>query len=322
MIDCSTVAPGLVLPNATGMRRYRRASEWLATSRERIGASSIPKILGLSTYGGPWSEWSRRCLPTEVSPQTAVQRRGQRWERRVLEDYADETGHGFIGPLGHLVIDGPRPWLAVTPDAFLKTDQGWELGEAKTDRSPFPWGASGQFFERWTSDAALEIREDYAVQLYGQLWATGLEWGRLIVMRSMDDLRWYALRRDAAIEAWMDKRLTDFWSLVERYRAGDESATPEIDDTEWCDQALARLFDPSRKLLVPASDEDLALADELTRLQSADEAVANRITEIKRLLVRRISAAEAYGIDLGDGEKVLWQRGANNSRHIRLYRRG
>ena len=324
MIDLSRHAPGLVLPAATAMRRYTSVEAWRAGRQAGIGASDVPRVLGLSPHGGPWSVFADRVGLARPDAESDVQRRGLRWERRILEDFHDETGVTVIGPLGPVAVLGPEPWLGVTPDSFLCDHGGpWETGEVKTDTSEvgrWAWGDGGQTFETW-GEARGQVREDYAAQLYTQLWATGLEWGRLIVRRSLDDQRWYRLRRDDAVIDWMRPLLAAFWQLVLDYRAGDRDAHPDPDDSAVCMAAIARMT-PLGRDLVPATVDDQVLARSALdhAATAAQHEAAARLA--RATLALHISKSGAYGIDLGDGDKVLFQRGAGDTRHIRIYARG
>lgn len=322
MIDCSAIFDGLVLPDATGIRRYRSTEAWLRDRPLGLGASEAPKVLGLSPYGGPWSVWARKCLPFEYSAPTAAQARGHREEARILEDYAHLTGHRVEGPLGEVVITGPRSWMRETPDAFVHGWNAWGQAEVKTDRSDLRvcWGRSGQVFEDWSA-AEGEVREDYAAQVYYQLACTGLPWALLIVRLSMDDLRWYRLDRDLEIEAWMLQQLGDFWALVERHRAGDTSARPPIDDSDGCAKALARMLgDEPVGEVAEATPEQAALIAKWHAMNTLAERQAARVQQLKNEIADSIASAGLYGIKT-DRWKVLYQRSSSGSRFTRFYPR-
>lgn len=322
MIDCSAIFEGLVLPAATQLVRYPTVQGWLGDRRLGIGASEVPKVLGLSPYGGPWSVWARKCLPFEYSAPTAAQMRGHREEVRILEDYAEFTGHRVEGPLGHVVITGSEPWMRQTPDAFVFDGETWGQGEVKTDRSDLRvcWGHSGQVFEDWSA-AEGEVREDYAAQLYFQLLCTGLPWGLLIVRLSMDDLRWYRLQRDPDVEAWMMERLTAFWALVEGHRAGDRASRPPIDDSEGCAAALARMVgDEAKGEVVPATPEQATLIAKWHAMSTLADKQAARVEQLRNEIAASISEAGLYGVET-DRWRVLYQRSSSGSRFTRFYPR-
>ena len=322
MIDCSSIFDGLVLPEATAIRRHPTMESWLRSRPKGLGASEAPKVLGLSPYGGPWSVWARKCLPFEYSAPTATQQRGHREEARILEDYAALTGHRVEGPLGHLVITGPRPWMRETPDSLIFDGDTWGQGEVKTDRSDLRvcWGRSGQHFGDW-SEAEGEVREDYATQLYYQLACTGLPWGLLIVRLSMDDLRWYRLDRDLEVEAWMLEQLQDFWDLVSRRRSGDVHARPPIDDSTGCTKALARMLGDSAPGEVAAATQgQIALVRRWRAMTKLLEGQTERVQQLKNEVSDSICEAGLYGIEADDW-KVLYQKGSGSSRFPRYYPR-
>lgn len=311
MID---LGQGLVLPNATAVTRYATRDAWLA-NRGAIGSSDASKVLGLSPYGGPWSVYEDRVqkIPRRYTDEQA---RGHKWERRVLEDYADETGHRIFGPLGWTVVRGQEWWMGVSLDAF-EQDIEWGTAEAKTDRSGFRWGKSGQVIDGWTEAAAREVREDHAVQCYLGLHVTGLPWCRLIVRTSLDDMRWYTLVRDTRLENVIVPTLREFCEKHIR-----DALPPDVDDSDACARAMARMFPPGEPL-VDAAPEDVELVAERTaqrRLAEASKAAAD-LADNK--LGERIGKAGAAGIRLppeaGLGNKALWVRPEGKKPHIRIY---
>lgn len=311
MID---LGQGLILPEARSVTRYDTREEWLA-HRGTIGASDAPKVLGLSPFGGPWSVYEERVLGVERR-QTDVQARGQKWERRVMEDYVEATGHRVHGPLGWTVVRGEPWWLGVSLDGFA-FDQEWGTAEVKTDRSGFRWGKSGQVIESWSDAAAREIREDNAVQCYLGLAATGLPWCRLLVLLSLDDLRWYTLVRDPALERSILPILSEWCDTHVSARI-----PPDVDDSEACARAMARMFPPGAPM-VDASPEDLVLvAERIGKRKLAEEAKREADLADNRL-GERIGKAGARGLTLPKGfeagSTVLWVRPEGKKPHIRIY---
>ena len=288
-------------PAALSVHRHPDRASWLAARRSGLGASDVPKILGVSAYGGPWSVWADRALPgrlEHVSRADAAGRaRGHREEGRILEDLAGALGVQTRGPLGELSVRGPGP-LLVTPDG-LAVD-GADVGgvECKTDRSPFQWGPS-QEIARWTPDARRIVREDYAAQCYALLAATGWPWVLLAVRRDLDDLRWYRIVRDEDTQTGLVELAADWWD-----RHVVQGVRPEVDDSEACARALAALYPPTTDRSTRAATEgEAAAAVELAAIGRTQDALSAREALLKHWLADQIGATGHYAIEWPSGQK-------------------
>lgn len=277
-----------LLPAATAVRRYRTRVAWEEARQPVLGASDVPKLLGLSPHGGPWKVWGRKRGLVRRR-QTTVTRRGHREEGRILEDYADATGRTVYGPLGELHVVGPEP-LVVSPDAFELEGPGRLVGlEVKTDRSRARWGASGAVIERWTPAAARIVREDYAAQVYALLIATGLPAWRLVVRRSMDDLRWFTILRDDDIQGRILDSVRSWWQthIV-------EERPPATDDSAACAEALRRIYGPTRRVR-QATEQERQLALQIDHWRT----LAVQAEQYRR-------AAQNALLALTEGDTVTW----------------
>lgn len=288
MID---LGDGLVLPAAQRVLRFASREAWLAFRRQGIGGSDVARLVGASPDGSEWSVWATRrgrgLGPTPGWLQ-ALYDRGNREEPRVLEDLASETGARVVGPLGPLVVVGPRP-IQVTPDAFVRwTDGEWGGGEAKTDGESgwyrrSAWGPSGETIERWTPAAGRIVREDYAAQCYAGLLATGLPWWILVVRLSMDDLRWYRIMRDERLQAAMLARCATWWQMHIV-----EGVEPEIDESRVCFEAMRRLYPQETRALREATDDEAETAAEWSDTGHEASVVARSERVLQSHLLRAI----------------------------------
>lgn len=295
---------GIILPAATDVVRYPTRDAWLAARPSFLGGSAVAQVLGLSPYGGQWDVFGAKCLSVRNRIARRIADRGHREEPRILEDYQAETGHRYVGPLGETVVFGADDWMGFTPDCFI-FDESWGLGEVKTDRSDFRWGQSSSVIERWDEDAARIVREDYACQVYFGLAVTGLPWARLVVRRSLDDLRWFTLVADPRIQRTIVDACGDFWA-----QHIETQTPPAVDDSAACERAMARLFPAGDKVLVPATADDLELVEELERIDAEMAAADSRRQAVRNQLAQRIG--KAYGLswpssDKRKPHKVLWQ---------------
>lgn len=304
---------GLTLPNATKVLRYRTVQPWEAARIHYLGASEVAKVLGLSPYGGQWSVIARKL--GYDPPRTSAQARGHKWERRILEDYAEATGHRVVGPLGPLSIRNEGP-IAVTLDSFvLDPNAGWGIGEAKTDADyRYRYGASGTVIESWTPEAAEVIREDYAAQIYAQLAVTGLPWAALIVRRSLDDFRWFYLMADPVIQRIIVDTCTEWWQriMVQGHR-------PEVDDTKGCTQAMDRIF-PKGQGYLTGEDTDVEALRYLIGLREHENTTKAERRLLQNKLAARIGGHRGINLPRGCdlGRRATLVRSAGRSPYLRV----
>ena len=284
----------LVLPAATEVVSYPSRAAWLAARLLGLGASDVPKVLGVSPYGGHWDVVAPRLNVAVERADTPQMARGRRWESRIIEDYAEASG-STLWQLGTVHVVGPHP-LRVTPDAFEHDPVlGWGGCEVKTDRTSFPWGPSGLFVDAWGPRWAGLIREDYAAQCYACMMATGLPWWRLVVMRSLDDLRWYTLAADLDLQATVLRLLEEWWvhHIVSRQ-------LPAWDDSAACRAAVRRLF-PPRGLKRSATEQEVYQAHAIEQFRAVEkQALANR---------RTMEAGLGAGMGATGTRTITWPQG-------------
>ncbi len=282
-------------PGARSARRHTSQDAWLAARRTGLGASDVPRVLGLSPYGGPFSVWAERQVgSSHTRTDAAVFARGHREEKRVLEDAAELLELDLRGPLGFLHVQGPGP-LLVTPDAVVLGQDEAGGAEVKTDRSPFRWGPS-RVVERWEPD--LGIREDYAAQAYAQMAACGWSFVYLLVRRDLDDLRWYRLERDEDMVEGIVERVTTWW---DRHVVGGER--PDVDDSEACADAIARMYPPDGKIVRPATSDEQWAALRLAQVQARIGELEAEERLVKNELAVRMGETGAYTIEWPSGGK-------------------
>lgn len=318
MID---LGRGLVLPYAVDVLAFRTRAAWLA--HRRLGASNVAKLLGLSPYGGEWVVYADMAIKSSQRAPKAYMDAGNREEARLLDDYRTVTGHAAIGPLGHTVVHGPEPWQGCSIDSFIRDERGrWLVAELKVDQGSFRWGRSGIVVERWTPEAAHEIREDYAAQLYAQMAWTGIDVGRLIVRRRVGEVRWYELHADPAVAAVIDDRCRAFW----RDHVVPE-VPPAVDDSDACARALARLYPQRHKRYIPPTPDDVIDVLTIATLTKRAGTDTDRVRLLKAQLAERLGKADAYGFEWPSTDprkphRVRYQNVARGGRAIVLALRG
>lgn len=267
---------------------YKTREEWLAARASdptTISASEAAMALGVSPFGGPWDLIARKR--GEASVQTAATQLGQRWEARVLEDYAFEAGVEIINAGRALtgrsgILLGRRDFITASPDAAALDRGVYGLVEAKATIKADEWTTEPAEIEVWTEEAATLCPPAYAIQCYLQLFVTELPWVELVAMvpgRPWPELRRVRIHHDASIIGRLVSALSD-WR--ERHLIRGEA--PDFDGSAAADRELARTFSgaPARA----ATAEEAALLTELHAVRSQAKALADQ----EALLTQRVAA--------------------------------
>lgn len=142
-----------------------RTPEWYAARRERVSASEIAAILGLSPYVSPFDLWWDKRSGEDSQAETKGMRRGRRHEPMIIEDFEEEHPEFRVLPAG-LIVNHDRPWQVCTPDGLVYEGDAEPVAviECKTDGDRSAWGEEG-------SDA---IPVQYRCQVLWQLDTLGL----------------------------------------------------------------------------------------------------------------------------------------------------
>jgi len=235
------VLPG-DLPFADRMEVFASRDEHMAArdaGEYRIGASTVPEILGTSSYGSPWDVFLRKRHPQYVTRrETAATRRGQAMEGVVIAEYAEETGAELLWPAppkGAVIVRGEaQPWLAVSPDHFVRHEGVIGGLEVKNYSNPDAWGETGTVIERYVAQAVEVIPAHVLTQVYASLAATGLPWWDVAVLFIQQwELRTFRVLADEklqgrlmeTIEAWRERHLV-------------QGIEPPVDGTSGCTKGL------------------------------------------------------------------------------------
>lgn len=303
------IANGPLLPAARAVRVFPDRDSWLAGRKTvGLGSSDVAAILGASPYRSPWDVYLERVLARDQHVDARTEKlfkRGHREEPRVLEDFAAEVGATSVLPMQFVIVDGPAP-VSASIDSFVELEGwGWGIGEMKTDVSDATWGPSGAVIETWSADVRAIVREDYAAQTYSEILASGLDYGVLVVRRSLDDLRHYTLLADPALLERMRERLAEWWD--EHIVKG---VPPDNDGSEACARAKERIYGAGGvrpKVTREATPEETAIARELFTTKVEVQRLKDRESKLRNDLADVI--ANDYGIHWqgpGGISKVLY----------------
>lgn len=129
-----TAPTGVLLPSVEP-----GSAEWL----QRMSASKIAAVLGLSPYESRFSLWHRMAGLVPPEEQTDEMSRGHYLEPACATWFADQHPDWQVSPAGTFV-HATDDKLAATPDRLVTCDTGEaRLLECKTEGDADKWGAPG-----------------------------------------------------------------------------------------------------------------------------------------------------------------------------------
>lgn len=263
------------------VRENRQA--WLRARMQGIGASDSPKILGLSSWGGPISVYLEKTSDPDAiddpEPSEAAEL-GLELEAWALRKCAEELGASSWALDGNLYRSEGLPWLQATIDGWIERHE-----VTRTDREDAEVKTTA-FEERWGG----EPPPDVLCQMQHQMAVRGTSRELLIVVFRVSGKR-YRLeveRDDEFIEKTLLPALERFQDRVERR----DPTGLELDAREATGKALARLFpqDPSvAPRVLPG--EAMEWADELISVREQVKILEERKTGFQNKLRAAIGDA-------------------------------
>lgn len=211
----------------------RAAWEAARFEGDRIGASDVAAIFGLSPWAGPWDLWRRIKLgvrPERTDAEREVLARGLRWELTVVREYQHARPLARIehygAEAGCVVRHPEHAWAVCSPDGVVWEGSEWGLLEAKTAMRADGW-ADGDIDAGDFEAAEGAVPTVYLIQVLWQMYATGAAWVDVAVLLPRYDLRIVRVRRDEALLADLAAKVT---AWRERYIIGDDVPDPVISD--------------------------------------------------------------------------------------------
>lgn len=298
---------------------------WLrerASGEHPIGSSDVPRILGTSRYGGPWSVWRDRFQPVEDEEGEYLDA-GLADEPRALAWYAwerpcaayDGTVAGVqVDPVPWAVVRrADAPWMTCSPDAIvaLLGDSGVRLGGVEIKHldheDPRDWAPTGAEWRRGDKHPCPRF---IVQQAYWCSIVCETPWWDICAAlwsgRRYPDMRIYRIYRDevgtramvSAVAAWRERHLVQ----------GEE---PPYDTPQERMGAAQRRYPAQLQPLVTEADAETAeLLAQLGHVSAERKAYEDLETQL------RAKVCEA----IGDGKAVqsdAWRASWSTSTTVR-----
>lgn len=259
-------------------------ADWLEWRRSGMGGSDVPRVLGVSPWGGPWDVWRSKVgspLPDSESPAAT---RGHRLERAVVEWAVMELG-ADVSDVEWSPVAERDGWMLGSADALLRPIGSPPIGiEAKTHR---------------TADFASDLAEEYQVRWYQAIF--GIQTWYLATLILFTD-EWILRRvdRDMAIEADMIARCRAWW---DRHVVGGEP--PPSDGSESQRRWLLAEHPEATSDRRQATAYEDACMIELALVRRAEEMAGSRRRTIEAEIKRSMGGVRRV---VGDAGSATWSR--------------
>lgn len=262
---------------------------WLDYRSTHIGGSDVAAILGISSYGSPWSKWAEKCGLVPDEPENELMAGGRFLEQGITPWFSSRTGLYVIGaqtviesiddPLAICTIDGA---VAESPSALIDEALG-EL-EIKVRGFGKPWDP---------------IPADIQAQCQWQMHCTGHDraWIAVLMGRRLDV---HQLERDDGDIAFITDRVHRFWT--EHVVTGTPPPTDGHDATL---DAIAAVYPSATPDVSVELDELVDVLDEWRAAKTAKSAAENREKEAKAAICAALADAEEGTVA---GERVVTYR--------------
>lgn len=253
--------------------------EWLATRREGITATDMPKILGLSDYGTAIDVWMDKVSPSEDTFIMEIGEGEAALWGTVLEDtvartWADSKGWSVrrIGVIAH----EDEPWIRASLDRLVHGCPDGRCGvEVKT--------RSGYVAKAWEE----AVPADVTVQVEWQLITSGLDHIHVIALIGGQKLAQHIIQQPTAERR---KELIDTARIVwDSVGTGD---APKMPATVWTDDYLNQLH-PEHEGSVEIDTTTLVTATAYQDLTQQITLLEDKKKALRTQLIGAIGDAEA-----------------------------
>jgi putative phage-type endonuclease len=258
--------------------------EWHEIRKQGIGGSDAAAVLGMSKYSTPYEVWLSKRGELDNTPSPELQkiyRRGHLLEPAILQYHADETGmttHQIQG----IVVSDKYPFMRATLDG-LSVDRKVSVN-AKTSR----------IYDEWGDVETDQIPQEYLINSQHEMIVAGTEVHHIPVLLAGLEFRLYKVEADKELQQMIIDVEHDFWQRVQN------GIEPDLTGDD-----VGLKFRKSKAGIVPATEYELQLIDELKESRSMVMALEKREGEIIESLKKCLGESDT--LCFGDKTLATWK---------------
>ncbi len=266
-------------PGATG-------ADWLDWRQRGIGASEAAAVLGLSSWGSPWTVWLAKTGQTSPRMPSRAMKWGSRLEAAIVDAFGEETG-AEVTHRQAWVEWRTRPELRATLDGIATRDGTRGVLEVKTTN-----GRDGA----WDDGVPVSVQ----LQVQHQMIVTGLPVAWVACLSGGQDFAEYELEADSAVQSAMAEIELRFWREHVR-----RMEPPPVDSSEPTGLALRAFYPEARAGSVDLPTEAASVIEELQEVKDQIRAAKAREVALDNLLMGWLGEHDTG--TLGGRPAVTWR---------------
>lgn len=271
---------------------------WLEQRRKGIGASDVAAILGECPFRSAMEIYESKVSDSIEDAQLERFYWGHAMEQpirdRFNDDPPDDLPDGYWSRnTGDFTIyqSKSKPWAQCTPDGLIHPEKSPSPPEGNHQIKN-----SSQFAgHNWDEGIPIHTR----LQVQYEMFVLGVEFSYVSVLIGGCQYKCFREDRKQNVIDWMIPKLENFWSMVQAMKE------PEIDESESCAKALARLH-PDDNGETVALDAHYADVFDAIKQNDADIAKAKEGTTSLKNQLRKALGDASFGA-LADGRSFSWK---------------
>jgi len=256
-----------------------------AMRRERIGASEVASIMGLSPWRTPYDVWRQKTEPAAGrEPLSEPAEWGLRLEPVIIARYLEARPGAVAESPGTVMHEDSR--LCCTPDAVITLADGTRRGlQVKT--------AGVHARGEWGDAGTDQVPPHYWWQVQAEMLVTGLPVTDLVVLIGGQEYREFIVLADEHAAGIILDASERFWARVETW---DAPPTP-LEHRRALDELRERLAQTSEDIEQVEDEHLSAVVDEYQEARAIIEDLQRRQDALQARILQRIGGLQ--GIDVG-----------------------
>lgn len=296
-----TTTPAITSPVITDPREA-----WLIKRRGVITGTDLAALFGVDRYGKtPMKVWLDKTGREPAQADNNALRFGRRFERPILEEYAEQKQVELAYPGAHALIIAPEyPFLGATLDA-----------QHVLDKTPVDAKNMGFRSLEFGPDGSDIVPLAYALQLTAQMIVTGAERSALAVLFNRYEFNTFQVVRDPIVVERILERAARF--MTDHVQA---DTPPPVDGSASWTEWLGGHLKQRNKTILKAGPEEHEFAVALHTTNTQIKTLQEEADGLKNRL--KLAIGEAYGMEgpewralwseSKDREKIDWEHVARN----------
>lgn len=269
---------------------------WLEQRRKGIGGSDIGAILGMSTWGTPYSVWLEKTGAVPPKEETPAMHFGRVLEQAIAEMYMNRVGRRLT-KIEDSIPHPLYPECRCTPDYVDLENPETPILSIKY--APYSYG-------KWGEEGTDDIPKPYLLQSLWEMEIFNRASSDVAVSFGKPEYKLYHVYRDVELGAWLIEQGRAWWKthII-------DGVEPLIDGSDGAAEYITRRFPRNVEPLKIASDATanllLALAAERKTIAIHEERKALLENQVKLFI------GDAAGIE-SDGFRATWKNSKDGSK--------